>query len=92
MSCRERPHKDTGHKTFFRERRDGKIEILYVYAIMNLTKAREIWGSMMNDEEIKEWLELRNKIRPEDHDPKIPKGATIVIEPNTGKHFPNGNF
>jgi hypothetical protein len=52
---------------------------------MNLTEARKIWSGMMNDEEIKEWLELRNKIRPEEHDQTIPKGATIVIvlETNT---------
>ena len=51
---------------------------------MNLTEARKIWRGMMNDEEIKEWLELRNKIRPEEHDLTIPKGATIVIDSKTG--------
>ena len=51
---------------------------------MNLTEAREMWGSMMNDQELNEWLELRNKIRPETHDPTIPMGATIEIDPVTG--------
>jgi hypothetical protein len=55
---------------------------------MNMADARKIWGSMMNDEELKEWLDLKNKIKPEEHDSNIPKGATIEIDPNTGKHVP----
>ena len=46
---------------------------------MNMNDTREIWGAMMSDEEFKEWLELKNKIKPEEHDPTIPKGATIEL-------------
>jgi hypothetical protein len=48
---------------------------------MNMNDAREIWGTMMSDEELKEWLELKNKIKPEEHDQTIPKGATIELDP-----------
>lgn len=59
---------------------------------MNLAEARKIWSWMMNDEELTEWLELRNKVRPEDHDPKIPVGATIELDSVTGRHVPDKNM
>jgi hypothetical protein len=52
---------------------------------MNLDEAKKIWGDWIPEEYIKKWLELRNKINPDLHDPKIPKGATIEIDSNTGK-------
>jgi DNA helicase TIP49 (TBP-interacting protein) len=57
--------------------------------IMNLDEAKKIWGDAMSDEDLEKWLELRNKIRPELHDPKIPKGATIEIDSETGKVPPS---
>lgn len=56
---------------------------------MNMDEARKMWSGMMNDEELTEWLKLRNKIRPEEHDPKIPKGATIELDSVTGRHIPD---
>jgi len=56
--------------------------------MMTMEEARKCWGYMMNDDELKDWLELKNKIKPKDHDPNIPKGATIEIDSNTGKHVP----
>jgi len=55
---------------------------------MNLDEAKKIWGDAMPDEDLKKWLELRNKIRPELHDPKIPKGATVEIDSETGQEIP----
>jgi hypothetical protein len=55
------------------------IENKKIQIIMNMNDTREIWGAMMSDEEFKEWLELKNKIKPEEHDPTIPKGATIEL-------------
>jgi hypothetical protein len=48
---------------------------------MNLEEARAIWRGMLTDEELEEWLALKNARRPEDDDPSIPKGCTIVIDP-----------
>lgn len=44
---------------------------------MNLNDARKIWGSMMDDKQLEEWVELTNDVR--EHDTEIPKGATIVL-------------
>jgi hypothetical protein len=49
---------------------------------MNLNDARQIWGGMMDDEHLEEWVEITNKIKDE-HDKKFPKGATIVIDQET---------
>ena len=46
---------------------------------MNLDEAKKIWGDAMTDEELKKWLEMKNKLRPELDDPRIPKGATVEI-------------
>ena len=59
---------------------------------MNLEEARKIWGVSMPDDILKEWLELRNKIVPDDHDMSIPKGATIEINSNTGKAVPRVDY
>jgi hypothetical protein len=59
---------------------------------MNLDEAKKIWGDAMPDEDLKKWLELRNKIKPELHDPKIPKGSTIEIDPKTGKAVPRDDY
>ena len=59
---------------------------------MDFDEAKKIWGDMMTDEELKKWLELRNKIRPELHDPKIPKGATVEIDSDTGKVIPRVDY
>ena len=47
--------------------------------VMNLDEAKKIWGDAMTDEELKKWLEMKNKRRPELDDPRIPKGATVEI-------------
>jgi hypothetical protein len=47
---------------------------------MNLEEARVIWGNMLTDEELEEWLVLKNNRRPEEDDPSIPKGCTIEID------------
>jgi hypothetical protein len=54
---------------------------------MNLDEAKRIWGDAMTDEDLKEWLELRNKIAPDLHG-DAPKGATIEIDSKTGKAVP----
>lgn len=59
--------------------------------VMNLDEDRKIWGDAMSDEDLKKWLELRNKISPDLHDPKIPKGATIEID-ETGKVVPRTDY
>ena len=51
---------------------------------MNLDEAKRIWGDALSDEDLKKWVELRNKINP-DLDGDVPKGATIEIDPETGK-------
>ena len=55
---------------------------------MDLDEAKRIWAGMMSDEDIKKWLELKNKIRPELHG-DVPKGATIEIDTGTGKVVPH---
>ena len=50
---------------------------------MDIEEARRIWGNDMSDEDLKEWLLVRNN-RQEDPS-SIPKGATIEIDVNTGK-------
>ena len=55
---------------------------------MNLEEARAIWNGMLTDEELEEWLALKNKVRPEDHEPSIPKGCTVVIDSETGQPVP----
>ena len=54
---------------------------------MNLGEARKIWGDAMSVEDLKKWLELKNKIRPDLHG-DVPKGATIEIDAKTGKAVP----
>ena len=46
---------------------------------MNLNEAKKIWGDAMSDEDLKKWLELRNKIKPDLHG-DVPKGATVEID------------
>lgn len=46
---------------------------------MGLPEARRMWGDAMNLEQLQEWLEVKNSIRPELHDPRIPKGATVEV-------------
>jgi hypothetical protein len=55
---------------------------------MNLEEARAIWRGMLTDSQLTEWLALKNARRPEDDDPSIPKGCTIVIDPMTGRLAP----
>ena len=52
---------------------------------MNLDEAKQIWKDAMSDADLKKWVELKNKIRPDLHDPKIPKGATIEIDSVTAE-------
>ena len=60
--------------------------------MMNLDEAKRIWGDAMPDEDLNKWLELRNKINPDTHDPKIPKGATVEIDEKTGKVIPRDDY
>ena len=53
---------------------------------MNMDEARKIWPGL-SDEDLKKWLELKNKIIP-DLDGHVPKGATIEIDEETGKAVP----
>ena len=59
--------------------------------VMNLDEAKKIWGDAMPDEDLKKWLELRNKIKPELHG-DVPKGATIEIDSKTGKVLPRPDY
>ena len=59
---------------------------------MNIEEARKMWGDTMPDDILKEWLELRNKIVPGDHDPNIPKGATVEVDSKTGKVIPSTDY
>jgi len=52
---------------------------------MDFEQAKRIWGDWMPDEDLKKWLELKNKRKPELDDPTIPKGATVDIDSKTGK-------
>jgi hypothetical protein len=52
-----------------------------MFKMMTIEEARAIWKSMMlTDEELEEWLALKNNRRPEEDDPSIPKGCTIEID------------
>jgi hypothetical protein len=59
----------------------------------------EWWGttprrpekSGVTDEDLTKWLELKNKMKPELHS-DVPKGATIEIDPDTGKAVPRDNY
>lgn len=54
---------------------------------MDMQEARRIWGDVMPEDVLKEWVRAVNKRRATFHldDPKIPKGATIEIDEKTGK-------
>lgn len=56
---------------------------------MNLDEAKLIWPGV-SDHDLKEWLELRNKIDPELHG-DVPKGATIEIDSKTGEIISTNN-
>jgi hypothetical protein len=58
---------------------------------MNIDEARKIWGDFMNEEDLKKWLELKNKIQPDLHG-EVPKGATIEIDEKTGKVVPRPDY
>jgi hypothetical protein len=51
---------------------------------MNIKEARRIWGSDVPQEVIDEWIEVFNKRQEAfgKDDPKIPKGATVELDPN----------
>jgi len=59
---------------------------------MGVDEARRIWGDAMNLEELKDWLELKNKVDPSSCDPTIPKGATVEIDSATGKAIPRSDY
>lgn len=48
--------------------------------VMNLDEAKKIWGDWMPDEDLKKWLELKNK------------GATVEIDSDTGKVVPRLDY
>ena len=58
---------------------------------MNLVEAKKIWGDAMSDADLKKWLELKNKIRPDLHG-DVPKGATIEIDEETAKAVPRDKY
>lgn len=55
---------------------------------MNLDQAKKIWGDWMPADDAKKWLE-RN---PERDDTMIPKGATVEVDPKTGKVVPRTDY
>lgn len=57
---------------------------------MNMDEARKIWPGL-SDDDLKKWLELKNKIVP-DLDGHVPKGATIEIDEETGKVVPRDKY
>jgi hypothetical protein len=57
---------------------------------MNLDEAKRIWPGV-SDHDLKEWLDLKNKIKPELHG-DVPKGATIEIDEETGEAVPRSLF
>lgn len=61
-------------------------------APMGLPEARRVWGDAMNLDELKDWLELKNKVDPSSCDPTIPKGATVEVDPETGKAVPRSEY
>lgn len=54
---------------------------------MDMQEARRIWGDVMPEDVLKEWVRAVNKRRAARHldDPKIPKGATVEFDEKTGK-------
>jgi hypothetical protein len=58
--------------------------------VMNMDEARKIWPGL-SDDDLKKWLELKNKIVP-DLDGHVPKGATIEIDEETGKVVPRDKY
>lgn len=59
---------------------------------MGLPEARRMWGGAMNLDELKEWIEVKNKIDHNSCDPTIPMGATVEIDPKTGKAIPRSDY
>jgi len=66
------------------------LRCLFEWWGTTLTEAKRIWGDAMPDKDLKKWLELRNKIKPELHG-DVPKGATIEID-ETGKAVLRDNY
>jgi hypothetical protein len=67
------------------------MRCLFEWRGTTLTEAKRIWGDAMTDDELKEWLDLKNKIKPELHG-AVPKGATIEIDAETGKAVARDNY
>ena len=59
---------------------------------MDLDQAKKIWGDAMPADDLKKWLELKNKVNPDIDDPRIPKGATVEVDPKTGKVVPRSDY
>lgn len=59
---------------------------------MGVDEARRIWGDAMNLDELKDWLEMKNKRNPELDGPAIPNGATAELDPETGKAVPSSDY
>jgi len=60
--------------------------------VMNLDEAKKIWGDAMPADDLKKWLELKNKRNPERDDTMIPKGVTVEVDPKTGKVVPRSDY
>jgi len=61
---------------------------------MNVKEARRLWGADVPQDMLEEWIRiynLRQKTFSND-DPKIPKGATVEIDPKTGKVVPRDDY
>lgn len=52
---------------------------------MDTEQARKIWGPDTPQDVLEEWVRMVNKRRKAFDDPRIPKGATVEIDPDTGK-------
>jgi hypothetical protein len=59
------------------------LRIYIKYILMDepvdIQRARLIWGTTMDEDTLKEWVEMQNLYarRSEPDDPNIPKGATV---------------
>jgi hypothetical protein len=56
---------------------------------VDIERARVIWGTMMDEDTLKKWVDTQNSfaLRDPREDPSIPKGATIdVISEDDSAH------
>lgn len=59
---------------------------------MDTEQARKIWGPDMPQDVLEDWIRIVNKRRKAFDEPRAPKGATVEIDPNTGKAIPTNKY